>query len=263
MRRSSALLAAALVAAVASRAARAEEPSGAAPPAAAGSQGAAAAPAEAPPAPAAADVVPAAAPADAAPAAAPAGSGPTGAAARAEPQPAPAAPLRTGLRRRLPRFGVSIGGGFPDLVNANLLFRPLPWVRLYAGPCWSYVSWGAQAGVVLAPWSSWVTPTLSFQAGKLFGTDLRRFVKSDSQSAQDIKPLLGDVGFQYLAGDLGLEFGSPRGLAFFFRLGLSFVAIEANGTTTHTSSDGTRVTLRDPRLDAWMPSAKLGFQYWF
>lgn len=179
------------------------------------------------------------------------------------PLPAPAPPRGAGLRRPLPLLGVSLGGGFPDLVNANLLVRPVPWLRLYAGPCWSYVSWGVQGGVVLAPWSFVVTPTLSLQAGKLFGTSLRRFVRSDSQSAQDIKPLLGDVDFQYLAGDLGLEIGSPRGLAFYLRLGLSFVELRANGTTTHTSSDGTRVTLRDPSLGAWMPSANLGLQYWF
>lgn len=181
-----------------------------------------------------------------------------------EPSPvsAPAAAPAAG-RRGLPRLGVSAGGGFPDLVNANVLFRPLPWLRLYAGPSWSYVSWGVQGGVVLAPWNAFVTPTLSLQAGKLFGADLRRYVRSESQSAQNLKALLGDVSFEYLAGDLGLELGSPRGLAFFLRLGLSFAAIDGKGTTTRTSSDGTRVTLRDPSLRAWMPSAKLGVQYWF
>jgi hypothetical protein len=179
------------------------------------------------------------------------------------PAPAPASPA-TGLRRRpLPLLGVSLGGGFPDLANLNLLVRPAPWFRLYGGPSWSSVSWGAQAGAVLAPWSWYVTPTLSLQAGKLFGTSLTRFVKSDSKSAQDVKPLLGNVDYQYLAGDLGVELGSPRGFSFYLRLGLSLVSIRANGTATHTADDGTRVTIRDPSVTAWLPSAKLGFQYWF
>jgi hypothetical protein len=159
-------------------------------------------------------------------------------------------------------FGLSIGGGFPDFANANLLFRPVPWARLYAGPCWGYVSWGMQGGVVLAPWNGVATPTLSFQAGTLFSTDLRRFLKSDSKSANEVKPLLANVDYRYLAADLGLELGSPRGFNFFLRLGLSFVVIKANGSATHTADDGTRVTLRDPSVSAWMPSLKLGFQYW-
>jgi hypothetical protein len=176
--------------------------------------------------------------------------------------PRPPEPARA-PRRDLPMFGLSVGGGFPDLVNANLLFRPISWARLYAGPCWGYVSWGMQGGVVLAPWNGVVTPTLSLQAGELFSTNLTRFLKSDSQSAQDVKPLLGNVDYRYLAGDLGLEVGSPRGFSFYLRLGLSFVVIKANGAATHTANDGTRVTIRDPSVSAWLPSTKLGFQYWF
>jgi hypothetical protein len=178
--------------------------------------------------------------------------------------PAPAATASLpGLRRPLPLLGVSVGGGFPDLVNANLLVRPLPWLRLYGGPCWSSISWGAQAGVLVAPWASVVTPTLSLQTGKVWGTSLRRYVKSNSTTAQELKPLLGNVEYQYLAGDLGLEVGSPRGFSFYLRLGLSLVSITANGSATHTAGDGTRVTIRDPSVTAWLPSAKLGFQYWF
>lgn len=176
--------------------------------------------------------------------------------------PPAATPVARG-GRTLPLLGVSLGGGFPDLANLNLLVRPVPWLRLSGGPCWSSVSWGAQAGLLVAPWNGPVTPTLSLQAGMLFGTSLTRFVKGDSQDLQDVKPLLGDVDYRYLAGDLGVELGSPRGLSFFLRLGLSIVSIQAKGRATHTADDGTRVTLSDPSVTAWLPSAKLGFQYWF
>lgn len=180
----------------------------------------------------------------------------------AQPAAPPAAPAPSSSRP-LPLLGLAIGGGFPDLANLNLLFRPVRWLRLYGGPSWSSVSWGAQAGLLVAPWNGPVTPTLSLQAGTLFGTSLTRFVKGDSRDLEDVRPLLADVDYRYLAGDLGVELGSPRGLSFYLRLGLSIVAIRANGRATHTADDGTRVTLRDPSVTAWLPSAKLGFQYWF
>lgn len=169
----------------------------------------------------------------------------------------------TGLRRPDPLYGVSLAGGFPALLNANFLVRPVPWLRLSAGPSWGVVGWGMQGGVAVAPWEGPVTPTLSVQAGTLFDTDLNRFVKVQGESVQNIKPLLGNVDYRYLASELGLEFGSQRGLSFFLRLGLSVVFVKAHGTVTNTSSDGTRVTVRDPSLTAWMPSLSLGFQYWF
>jgi hypothetical protein len=172
-------------------------------------------------------------------------------------------PPGTGLRRRDPLYGVSLGAGIPDLVNANFLVRPVPWLRLSAGPSWGVVAWGMQGGVAFAPWDGPVTPTLSFQAGTLFNTDLNRFVKVQGESVQNIKPLLSKVDYRYLASDLGLEFGSQRGLSFFLRLGLSVVFMKAHGTVVNTSSDGTKVTVRDPSLTAWMPSMSLGFQYWF
>jgi hypothetical protein len=187
------------------------------------------------------------------------------------PPPAPPAPLPAAATakarpwRTLPLIGLHLGVGFPDLVNANLLVRPVNWVRLYAGPSWGYVSWGMQGGIVLSPINWYVTPTLSFQAGKLFGINASRFVKDETKDGETtrFKPLLQRIDYHYYAGDLGLELGSPRGFNFFLRFGLSFVVVKANGTGTVSKTDGSLVMLTNPKVSAWLPSAKLGFQYWF
>lgn len=167
--------------------------------------------------------------------------------------------------RTLPLLGFNLSLGFPDLVNANLLVRPVNWVRLSAGPSWGYLSWGLQGGIVLSPINWYVTPTLSFQAGKLFRTNASRFVNDETKDGETtrLKPLLERVDYHYYAGDLGLELGSPRGFNFFLRFGLSFVVIKANGAGSVSKNDGSLVVISNPKISAWLPSAKLGFQYWF
>jgi hypothetical protein len=163
----------------------------------------------------------------------------------------------------LPRWGLAVGGGFPDFGMASVLYRPASHLRLSAGPSWHYVGWGVHGGVTLVPWNAWLTPVLSLSGGRFFRTDVASAIKSTSEDLEDLKPLLRDMSYWYGALDVGLELGSPRGFALALRFGLSFVSLRANGTATYTSDDGAAVTLRDPRLRATMPSAKLAFQYWF
>jgi hypothetical protein len=163
----------------------------------------------------------------------------------------------------LPMVGLSIAGGFPDLATASLLFRPIPAIRFSLGPSWGYVAWGVQGELTFAPWSGRVTPTLSLGGGKLFRSDLSFLAKDSGGVSSGMKPLLQKVDYDYLHADLGLDFGNPRGFAFFLRLGLSRVRVTANGTATTTRDDGTRVTFRDPALRATLPSLRMGFQYWF
>jgi hypothetical protein len=158
--------------------------------------------------------------------------------------------------------GLSIAGGFPDLATASLLFRPVPAIRFSLGPSWGYVAWGLQGEVTFAPWSSWVTPTLSLGGGKLFRSDLSFLAKDSGGVPSGLRPILQKVDYDYVHGDLGLDLGSPRGFGFFLRLGLSYVRITANGTASYTADNGTRVTFRDPALHATLPSLRMGFQYW-
>jgi hypothetical protein len=168
---------------------------------------------------------------------------------------------RHGLRRPTPRWGLALGAGFPDFATASLVFRPLQRVRLHAGPAWNGFGWGVQGGVTFVPWSFAVSPLLSFQAGRFFGSDLSFLAKGEDGAG--MKPLLEDMVYSYAAADVGLELGSQRGLSFTLRLGLSYVSVATHGTASHTSDGGTVVALTNPSLNATLPSAKLGFQYWF
>jgi hypothetical protein len=162
----------------------------------------------------------------------------------------------------LPRWGLALGAGFPEFATASVVFRPLRPVRLQAGPSWNYFGWGLQGGVTLAPWAFAVTPVLSLDAGRFFASDLS-FLASDGDNGAAMKPLLENVSYSYAGAAVGLEVGSPRGLTFSIRIGLSYVSIATHGTGTRSEADGSSVTLSDPSLNATLPSLKLGVQYWF
>ncbi len=166
------------------------------------------------------------------------------------------------LDRPHPKLGVAIGGGFPDLATASLLFRPMSHVRFFAGPSWGYIGWGVQGGVVLSPWNGAITPTLSLAGGRLFRSDVSFLAKDKGGVPEGIEPLLRKIDYQYAALDLGLELGSPRGFAVSLRLGLSYVSIKATGTATYTSDSGAKVSFTDPSFHGTLPSVKVGFQYW-
>jgi hypothetical protein len=165
--------------------------------------------------------------------------------------------------RRLPGWGVSLGAGFPDFASASLMYRPWDFLRLSAGPAWNSVGWAIQGGVAIAPWNWALTPVLAVEGGRFFRSNYSRLLKDDDEDAADVKPLLERVDFSYVATDLGVDIGSPRGFAVSLRFGLSFVWLGLNGSATSRDDDGTSVTLRDPKLEATLPSAKLRLQYWF
>jgi hypothetical protein len=182
--------------------------------------------------------------------------------ANEEPATAPDEPR--GPPPRTSRVGLAVAGGFPDLVTASLMFRPLRTLRVFAGPAWGYVAWGANAGVLLEPWQGSVSPTFSFEIGELFQADASFLVKDGSDPAtRGMKPLLRQVNYAYGSVDVGLELGSSRGLAFFVRAGLSYVSLKAGGTASYTTDQGAKVALSNPWLHGTFPSVKAGLQYFF
>lgn len=165
------------------------------------------------------------------------------------------------LRPPLPRWGLSLGAGFPDFATASLVFRPLTPVRVHAGPSWNSFGWGLQGGVTVVPWSFVLAPLASVEAGRFFGSDVSFLAKG--KDGAGTKPLLRDVVYSYAAADVGVEIGSQRRFCFTFKVGLSYVSVAAHGTATRTTDGGTVVQISNPALNATLPSAKLGFQYWF
>jgi hypothetical protein len=167
-----------------------------------------------------------------------------------------------------PRFGLALEGGFPEGAALGLLYRPLPSIRVWAGPAWNYASFGLQGGVAYQPWRWALSPVLSVEAGRYFSADLAFVANGSSGVPEEIEPLMDDVRYAYGAAHLGLEIGSPSGLAFSLRVGLAYVSVQARGTARATSDGGSggneaTVEFDDPRLRGTLPSVKLGLQYWF
>jgi hypothetical protein len=109
-----------------------------------------------------------------------------------------------------------------------------------------------------------VAPLVSAEAGRYFGSDVSFLARNSEGVPEELKPLLEDMGYWYAAAHVGIEVGSPRGLALSLRAGLSYMSLSAHGTVTVTDeATGTVVTLTDPRVRGTMPSVKLGIQFWF
>jgi hypothetical protein len=165
-----------------------------------------------------------------------------------------------------PRFGLRLEAGVPDGAVAAFVYRPLPWARVSAGPAWNYLGYGLQVGAALSPIRWAVSPVVSVDYGHFFQSDLSHLVKKSSGDV-DVTPLLKRVGYDYVEGQLGLEFGSQRGFCFYLRGGIAYLWSDLHGTATSapkaSGSGQTSATVTDPRLRATIPTVKLGFLYFF
>lgn len=161
-------------------------------------------------------------------------------------------------------WGLLVDAGFPQGGSASAVFRPVPSVRVFAGPAWNWTGLGLQGGVAVAPWHFAVTPVLSAEVGRYFGSDVSFLADGSQGVPPEIAPLLEDVSYSYAAVHAGLELGSQSGIAFSLRLGLSYLSLQAKGTATVTDAgSGTVVQFTDPRVRGTVPSVKLGVLYWF
>ncbi len=178
----------------------------------------------------------------------------------AEPAPPPPPPREAPL----PRLGLRLGLGFPDGATANAVYRPLPYLRVQAGPAWNYLAFGLQAGVAVTPIRWAVSPVLEASYGHFFGADLNKVIKN---VPTEVQPLVKDVGYDYFNGQVGVEFGSPRGYTFSLGVGLSYLWSNVKGTATVVRNPGTAneatVTVVNPSLRAVTPSLRLGMLYYF
>jgi hypothetical protein len=184
---------------------------------------------------------------------------PAPAAAATDPAPAaevPAAPF--------PKFGFQLEAGVPVGATADLVYRPLPWLRLQAGPAWNYLAFGVQGGIVLSPIRWAISPVLDLRYGHFFNADLNKVATS---APTELQPLLSSFGYDYLNGQIALEFGSQRGFSFSVGMGLSYVwaTLHGTGTVAHNTGtpDASSVTIVNPNLRAVIPSMRLGMLYFF
>jgi hypothetical protein len=166
----------------------------------------------------------------------------------------------------LPRLGLAADVGVPEGLTVAAMLRALPSLRLWFGPSWNYAGLGVQGGASWTPLPWALAPALSVEAGRYFSSDLTWLAQDSGGVPEEVAPLLRDVSYSYASAHLGLELGSPRGLAFSIRAGLSYLWLVARGTAASApggDAGEARVQLTDPQLRATIPSVKLGLHYWF
>jgi hypothetical protein len=182
------------------------------------------------------------------------------AAGAAEPAPAVAAfPAR---RPSLPRLGLALDAGLPGGAGVTLQARVLSGLRVGAGPMYSGVGYGVKGGLQLSP--AWVfAPALELEGGWAPRADLSLLAGKGSV-AKNLKPVLAHASYWFASALVGFDLGSPRGLSFMLRGGLSHLDVHAGGTATVPGSGSTStVELGNATVRATIPCAKLGLQYWF
>ena len=178
----------------------------------------------------------------------------------------PAVPAATNA---LPRLGVMADAGLPDGANASLVYRPLRWLRVHGGGGYNLVSEGIRAGATVVPFG--MGPSATLEAGHYFSGNangvVQRFAGQSFSS-----PLLERVGYDYANFHLGLDFGYHH-VTVYMHGGMSYVRAQVHNlesvlsSQASASSEGNGTTAvsikQDPTVQAWFPSAKLGFILFF
>ncbi|MCP3141714.1 hypothetical protein [Pyxidicoccus xibeiensis] len=165
----------------------------------------------------------------------------------------------------LRKFGLLLDAGAPHGVGLSAVVRPLPWLRLQAGPTTNTLSFGLRGGASILPLQTFIAPSLNAEAGHYFGSDYNDVVDwlgaSPSRSAAAIK----DVTYDYVTGSVGLEIGSASRFNFFLHLGISYVALNVDDASAllQDATDDPDVTARDLHVRATIPSVKVGFLFYF
>jgi hypothetical protein len=166
---------------------------------------------------------------------------------------------------QLRRFGLLLDAGAPHGVGVSAVLRPLPWLRLQAGPTTNTLSFGLRGGASILPLQTFVAPSFNVEAGHYFGSDYNDVVDWLGATPSRAAAAISDVTYNYVSGSVGLEVGSASRFNFFLHLGLSYVALGVDDASAllQDATDDPSVTARGLAVRATVPSVKLGFLLYF
>jgi hypothetical protein len=163
----------------------------------------------------------------------------------------------------MPSFGVSVGGGAPEGVDVDFIYRPLWWLRLHAGPT-LLTAPGLQGGVTLAPIVFPIQPTVTVVGGYAFSGG-SSFVENAVHLTGTAAQTIQNISYGYVSGLLGFEAGPPRLFSFYLRVGLSYTAVTVHNfqTTLRSVANDSTLQANDPVVKATVPTLALGFNFFF
>jgi hypothetical protein len=158
-----------------------------------------------------------------------------------------------------------LDGGFPDGLAASLLVRPVWFLRLHAGGTYNFLGPGLRAGATAVPFHFPIVPTLSAEYGHAFDADAGALASKFGTLGPAEKVLLKRVGYDYLSLQLGIETGSQRRFAWFFRAGIGWVWTHVRGLAAAAQAEnpGSSFEAADPRIRVAVPTVTTGFFLYF
>ena len=163
---------------------------------------------------------------------------------------------------RSPWIGAGADVGLPDGATASIVVRPIRAIRAHAGVSHNGISLGERVGVSWVPLSWWFSPTLSVEYGHYAEGNANPLVRTVIGDQTFQSAVLERVGYDYLNGHVGLEFGR-KWFTFYIHAGMSRITgtVHNIDSETMTGNEGTTTVTfsKDPSVKLWGPSARIGF----
>ncbi|HSB20732.1 MAG TPA: autotransporter outer membrane beta-barrel domain-containing protein [Anaeromyxobacteraceae bacterium] len=148
--------------------------------------------------------------------------------------------------------------GFPDGLGLSLVYRPIWFARLHAGPTFNFLAPGLRLGATAVPFQFLVTPTLTAEYGHAFDGDAGRLVSRFGTLDPAERAVLRKVGYDYFLVQLGIESGSPRTFAWFVRVGLGWVWVRVHDFQAAAQTQDPSLTSTNPRIRVAVPTVSTG-----
>jgi len=162
----------------------------------------------------------------------------------------------------VPWIGAMADVGLPDGATASIVVRPIRSLRAHAGVSHNMISLGERVGLTWVPLSWWASPTLSVEYGHYAEGNANPLVRTVMGDQTFQSAVLERVGYDYLNGHVGLEFGR-KWFTFYIHAGMSRITgtVHNIDAETMTGNEGTTTVTfsKDPSLTLWAPSARIGF----
>ena len=157
------------------------------------------------------------------------------------------------------KLGLQLDAGAPDGAGLLVLFRPFRWLRVNGGLAYNYLGVGVRGGFSLVPVHWEVTPTLNFDLGHYFSGGLTKFVTPANEGE---RALYSDAADDYWSAQVGLEFGSQDGFAFYLRGGITHLSATTSAQNLtrylNAAASSQYIARRDLDFTALLPSVRLG-----
>ena len=162
----------------------------------------------------------------------------------------------------VPWIGAMADIGLPDGATASIVVRPIRSLRAHAGVSHNMISLGERVGLTWVPLSWWASPTLSVEYGHYAEGNANPLVRTVMGDQTFQSAVLERVGYDYLNGHVGLEFGR-KWFTFYIHAGMSRITgtVHNIDSETMTGNEGTTTVTfsKDPSVKLWGPSARIGF----